>query len=60
MLGSRLDNIHPYGMHVATGSSKRSPAIHEAAEQATRKADRLLKKLVKPSSSNRKKFAKCL
>ncbi len=51
MLGSRLDNKHPYGVHVAIGRDKASAATGLAAKSATRKADRLLKELAKPSSN---------
>jgi hypothetical protein len=50
MLGSHLDNKHPYGVHVVTGREKASPAIGQAAEQAARKADRLLEKLAGSSA----------
>jgi hypothetical protein len=50
MLGSRLDNQHPYGVRVATGREKASAATDLAAKSAARKADRLLAKLAKPST----------
>jgi hypothetical protein len=50
MLGSRLDNQHPYGVRVVTGREKTSAATDLAAKSAARKADRLLAKLAKPST----------
>lgn len=56
MLGSMLDNAHPYGVHVATGAGKASPAAQKAAERAGRKADRLLDELTKaPAKRQRRK-----
>jgi hypothetical protein len=57
MLGSRLDNSHPYGMRVATGRDSTSATTERAAKLAARKADRLLAKLAKPSSNGTRRPA---
>jgi hypothetical protein len=50
MLGSRLDNQHPYGVRVATGRDSAPQATDRAVQDAARKVDRLLAKLAKPSA----------
>lgn len=52
MLGRSLDDIHPYGIRVATGGrGEPSPEFVRAAEKAARKADRLMEQFLDETST---------
>ncbi len=51
MLGRSLDDIHPYGIRVATGGRKPSPEVVRALEEATRKIEPLFEQFLDETST---------